>query len=169
MEHFLPVLCIILNFYDNLFHNLWHLSVSVFGFFFFFFFSHPYGIWKFLGQRSNPTHSCDLHHRCSNAGSLTPCTGLGIEVVPSQRQARSLTHCPQWELYIYQYFLISTFTFLLLTSKFIVLWTSWSVRYQSLRFDGLLWWNIHDDFLYHVCLRKIFLLSYWLWNSIWNH
>ena len=31
-------------------------------------------------------HSCDLHHSCSNARSLTQCAGPGIEPVPPLRQ-----------------------------------------------------------------------------------
>ena len=40
----------------------------------FFFFGYTQGIWKFLGQRSNPSHCCDLCSSCGNAGSLTYCT-----------------------------------------------------------------------------------------------
>ena len=36
----------------------------------FFFFSHTCGIWKFPGQGLNPRQRCQLHQRCSNAGSL---------------------------------------------------------------------------------------------------
>ena len=32
------------------------------------------GIWKFSGQGLNPSHSCNLCHSCSNAGSLIPLT-----------------------------------------------------------------------------------------------
>ena len=45
-------------------------------------------IWKFLGQRSNPSQSCNLCHSCSNADPLAHCSGLGIELAPPQRQAR---------------------------------------------------------------------------------
>lgn len=38
---------------------------------YFFFFSHPLSIWKFLGQESNPSWSCDLCHSCSNTASST--------------------------------------------------------------------------------------------------
>lgn len=44
-------------------------------------------------QGSNPSWSHDLPYRCSNAGSLTHCAGLGLELVPPQRQVGSLTHC----------------------------------------------------------------------------
>ena len=37
-----------------------------------------HGIWKFLGQGSNPGCSCDLCHSCGNAISLTCCTRVGI-------------------------------------------------------------------------------------------
>ena len=43
-----------------------------------------HSIWKFSGQRLNPSHSCDLHHSCSNAGPLTHCAGLGIKPAPPQ-------------------------------------------------------------------------------------
>ena len=39
-------------------------------------------IWKFLGQGSNLSHSWYLCHSCSSAGSLTPCTGQGMEFCP---------------------------------------------------------------------------------------
>ena len=41
--------------------------------------------------------SCNLHHNCNSAGSLTHCAELGIKLGPSQRQARSLTHCSMWK------------------------------------------------------------------------
>ena len=41
--------------------------------FFFLFFSHTCGIWKFPGQGSNPSQSCDLCCSCSKARSLTHC------------------------------------------------------------------------------------------------
>ena len=56
-------------------------------------YGHIHSVWKFLGQGSNSSHSCDLHYSCGNPGSLTHCTGLGIEPAPAQRQAESLTHC----------------------------------------------------------------------------
>ena len=37
------------------------------------FFSHTCGTWKFLGQGSNPSYSCDLPHSF-NTRSLTCCT-----------------------------------------------------------------------------------------------
>ena len=40
-----------------------------------FFGRHTHGMWKFLGQGSNPHHhSCSPRHTCSNAGPLTCCT-----------------------------------------------------------------------------------------------
>ena len=53
-------------------------------------FSHT---WKVPGQESNLSHSWDLHHSCSNGGSLTHCAEQGIKLAMLQRQARSLTHC----------------------------------------------------------------------------
>ena len=37
----------------------------------FFFFGYTQGMWKFFGQRSNPSHGSDLSHSSDNAGSLT--------------------------------------------------------------------------------------------------
>ena len=34
---------------------------------------------ELLGQGSDPSHSCDLSHRCSNAEPLTNCAGLATE------------------------------------------------------------------------------------------
>ena len=62
--------------------------IFFFSFLFFFWGASIHSIWNFLGQGSNPSHSCDLRHGCSNAGSLTHCAGLGIECTPLQRQCR---------------------------------------------------------------------------------
>ena len=43
----------------------------------FFFFGCTHGIWKFLGQESNPSCGCYLCQSCSNTGSLTHCTTVG--------------------------------------------------------------------------------------------
>ena len=32
----------------------------------------PHGIWKFPGPTLNLSHSCNLHHSCSNTGSFNP-------------------------------------------------------------------------------------------------
>ena len=53
-----------------------------------FFFSSTHSIWKFLGQRLNPSCSHDLHHSCSNEGSLTHCTGPGLNVYLSSDLSR---------------------------------------------------------------------------------
>ena len=45
-------------------------------FFLSFFLWPPDDIWRFLGQRSDPSHSYDLCHSCSNIRSLTHCAGL---------------------------------------------------------------------------------------------
>ena len=53
--------------------------------FFFWLGEYTCSIWKFLGQESNPSHICDLHHSynlhhsCSNARSLIHCAGSGIK------------------------------------------------------------------------------------------
>ena len=36
-----------------------------------FLFGHAYGMWKFLGQGSNPCHSSDPSHHSNSAGTLT--------------------------------------------------------------------------------------------------
>ena len=53
--------------------------------FFLSFFSCICGIWKFPRQGLNPSHSCNLHHSCSNIRSLNHCTRPGIEPMPQQR------------------------------------------------------------------------------------
>lgn len=63
-------------------------------------------------QGSNPSCSCDLRRRCSNALlSLTHCTRLSIQLALPQRQARSLTHSatvgtPFWFLLTHLIFFI---------------------------------------------------------------
>ena len=58
--------------------------------FFFFLFWLPRGIWKFLGQRSDLSFSCDLCHSCCNTGSLTHCAER--EVKPALQRYRQ-SHC----------------------------------------------------------------------------
>lgn len=58
----------------------------------FLFFGHPQGTCKFPGQGSKPRWHRNLHHSCSSTGSLTYCTGLGMQRTLPQRQVRSLTH-----------------------------------------------------------------------------
>ena len=66
---------------------------SLFVCFVFSLFGHTHSIWKFPGQGSNPSQSCNLHHSCSNTRPLTHCAGPGIKLAPPQRQATSLIHC----------------------------------------------------------------------------
>ena len=42
-------------------------------------FGHAQGMWKFPGQGSNPSRSCDLLHSCGNAPSLTHCTTKEVQ------------------------------------------------------------------------------------------
>ena len=53
-------------------------SLSFLGTFFSPLFGHPvaFGVPR---PGSDVSHSCDLHHSCSNSGFLTHCAGLGIE------------------------------------------------------------------------------------------
>ena len=41
------------------------------------FLSCAHGMWKFTGQGSNPSHSCNLCHSCGNSGSLIHCAPTG--------------------------------------------------------------------------------------------
>ena len=54
-----------------IFPNLFLAHIS------FFFFQHTHSIWKFPGQGSNPSHSCNLCHSCDNNRSLTHFTTVG--------------------------------------------------------------------------------------------
>ena len=47
----------------------------IFSLFLLLFHGHTQGIWKFLGQGLNLSHSSDLPHSCSNAGSFKPLLG----------------------------------------------------------------------------------------------
>ena len=53
---------------------------------------------EFLGQGSDPSHSCDLSCSSSSAGSLTHCAGLGIEPASQGSQDTANPIAPQWEL-----------------------------------------------------------------------
>lgn len=48
---------------------------------------------------SDPSHSCDLHHSCSNTGSLNYCVGLGIEPVSHRSRNTTKSIVPQQELH----------------------------------------------------------------------
>ena len=43
--------------------------------FLFFFNGHTHGVWKFLGQGLNPSHSCELGHSCGDDGSFNLLAG----------------------------------------------------------------------------------------------
>ena len=45
------------------------------------------------GSRSDLSHRCDLSHSCSNAGSLTPCAGLGMKLRPSAPKMSPIPLC----------------------------------------------------------------------------
>lgn len=49
--------------------------------------------WKFPGQGSNSSGSCDFRQSCRNAGSLPHCPGLGIAPEPPWRPAGASAHC----------------------------------------------------------------------------
>ena len=48
---------------------------------------HTHGTWKFLGQGSNPSHSCHLHHSCGNAESLNHCARPGNKSATLQSES----------------------------------------------------------------------------------
>ena len=73
-------------------HWIMHSSTTAF-FSFFFFSGHTHGTWKFPGQGSNLSWSCNLCYSCCNARLFKPCTRPGIKLAPPQTQGRSLTHC----------------------------------------------------------------------------
>ena len=50
-----------------------------------------HGVWKFLGQGSNPCHSCDLCHSHDNTRSLTRCA-TGKLPIPLFLRVASLIH-----------------------------------------------------------------------------
>ena len=65
---------------------------------------------EFMGQGSDPSHSHDLSHSCSNAGSLTHCGRPRIEPVTQHSQDSTDSIVPQEELlYIYLFILIFNF------------------------------------------------------------
>ena len=57
-----------------------------------FFFPHSCSIWKFSGQGSNQGWSCDLHHSCSNARSLTYCARHQTSASETSQIINSLHH-----------------------------------------------------------------------------
>ena len=78
------------------------LSFSL-SFFLSIFFSCIYSTWKFPGQGSHPSHSCDLYHSCSNARSLTHCTTAGtplflflMDQETELRGVHRLFHVTEW-------------------------------------------------------------------------
>ena len=72
-----------------------HVSLSHL-LFYFYIFGCNFGLWKFPGQGSNLSCSCNLRQSCSNTGFLTPCAGpemepmLQCQLKPLQRQQRIL-------------------------------------------------------------------------------
>ena len=65
--------------------------------FFFFFYGHTHGIWKFLDQGFNLSHSCDLHRSCSNTGSFNLLgwaeDSIRTSAATWATAVRFLTHC----------------------------------------------------------------------------
>ena len=99
---FLPQGCILYNCYiiyllDN--YGLHFKSLLVVSLFCFvlFFNGHTYGIWKFLVQGLNPSHSFGLYHSCSTMGSFNPLYQARDQTLASAATqavvVRFLTHC----------------------------------------------------------------------------
>ena len=53
---------------------------------------------EFLGQGSDPSHSCDLHHGYGDTGSATHCAGPGIKPVSQCSRDATDPVAPQREL-----------------------------------------------------------------------
>ena len=75
------------------------LHMDIYLFLFTYFYGHTCSLWKFLGQRLNPSHSCDLHHSCSNARSFNSLHQAGhwtcASAVIQAATDGFLTHCAQ--------------------------------------------------------------------------
>ena len=76
------------------------LSLLNFYFYFIFLMAALSGIWKFIGQRLNQSHSCNLHHASAMPDLLTHCPGLGIKPAPLQQPLR----CCPWILFFFFFF-----------------------------------------------------------------
>ena len=64
-------------------------SENIFCFVLVLFFGHTHSIWKFPGQRLNPSHICNPHHSCSNTRSLTHCATAGAPHVQISWSSKS--------------------------------------------------------------------------------
>ena len=64
---------------------------------------------EFLGQGSDPSHSCDLCDICGNTGSLTHCARLGIEPVSQRSRDAAHTVGPQQVLQRKSFFFLFFF------------------------------------------------------------
>ena len=66
---------------------------------FFFSFWLPLGTWKFPGQGSSLSHSCDQRQCCGNAGSFNLlCQSRGWNLCPGIAEKTVDSIAPQWEL-----------------------------------------------------------------------
>ena len=70
--------------YIYVFLYMYYIYVFYIYIYIYVFYGSTCGIWKFLGQGSNPSHYCNLHHNCGNTRSLTLCAGPRIKPMPQQ-------------------------------------------------------------------------------------
>ena len=82
------------------FFNNFFFFQSFFLFFSFFFFLAALQYMEFPGQGSDPSHSCDLHHTCSNTGSLTHGARQGIKPMSQCPRDAADPFAPQRELWL---------------------------------------------------------------------
>ena len=77
-----------------------HVSLGVYFVFCFLFLAAPWHM-EFLGQGSDPSHSCKPSCICDNSGSLTHCSGPGIEPMSQCPQNASNPIVTQQELHMF--------------------------------------------------------------------
>ena len=75
--------------------------------------SYTSGIWKFLSQGLNLSHSFDLCQSCSNTRSLTHCTTIGTPKVSIFNKSSKLQYCSNnYFIYLFIYLFIVFLLFL---------------------------------------------------------
>ena len=110
--------------------------------------------WKFPGQGSNPSFSCQLGHSCSNTRFLTHCTSMepGIEPKPQQQPKVLQRQCqilnPQQELQYLIFFDMTKKSLLLILAKLLI----------SLHFRGLKAYNSKKFLAKYFLLARYFIV-----------